>query len=281
MGQEKIGAFICRLRKERGMTQKELADQFHVTDKAVSKWERGQSYPDITLISALAETLGVTERELLQGEREGGALSLERVIPDIREDPQKSVQQKTGRLTGILMSGYTVALLLAIFVNSLCDVLLNGRFTWSLIVAASCVAAWGVVAPFYYLKKRRLFWAAAVVTVLTPCLLWLIAPLDPMGGTWFPWPALPILATWIAWAWLPILLHTFTHISKWYLAALAAFLAAPANWYTNMLANGWDYMGTQALTQLSAVSSGVALLIVGMWFAYRGRRNRWGRYSKE
>lgn len=66
---EKFGAFIAALRKERGMTQQELADRLFLSNKAVSKWERGQSLPDITLLKPLAQCLGVTVTELLQGER--------------------------------------------------------------------------------------------------------------------------------------------------------------------------------------------------------------------
>ena len=63
----KIGELISELRKSKGMTQKDLAEQLGVTDKAVSKWERGQSYPDISLIIPLSDLLGVTANELLSG----------------------------------------------------------------------------------------------------------------------------------------------------------------------------------------------------------------------
>ena len=56
---------IAQLRKEKGMTQQELADKLHITDKAVSKWERNLSYPDITSISKLADILGVETSYLI------------------------------------------------------------------------------------------------------------------------------------------------------------------------------------------------------------------------
>ena len=64
-----FGAFVAQLRKERALTQKELADRLHVTDKAVSKWETGKGFPDLKLLEPLAEALGVSLVELLQGER--------------------------------------------------------------------------------------------------------------------------------------------------------------------------------------------------------------------
>ena len=64
----KIGALILYLRKERGMTQRELARRLLVTDKAVSKWERGQGCPDVSLLAELAGVLGVDLETLLSGE---------------------------------------------------------------------------------------------------------------------------------------------------------------------------------------------------------------------
>ena len=64
-----FGSFLVRLRREKGMTQKELAACLYVSDKAVSKWERGLSVPDISLLVPLAEQLNVTVSELLQGRR--------------------------------------------------------------------------------------------------------------------------------------------------------------------------------------------------------------------
>ncbi len=64
-----MGQFISALRKANGLTQQELADRLNVSNKAVSRWERDESAPDISLIPALAELLGVTCDELLKGER--------------------------------------------------------------------------------------------------------------------------------------------------------------------------------------------------------------------
>ena len=64
---ERFGAFVSGRRKALGLTQKELAARLFVSDKAVSKWERGQSMPDIALLAPLAECLGVSVTELLEG----------------------------------------------------------------------------------------------------------------------------------------------------------------------------------------------------------------------
>ncbi len=66
---EKFGEFVASLRREQGLTQKELARRVYISDKAVSKWERGLSMPDITLLIPLAQVLGVTATELLECQR--------------------------------------------------------------------------------------------------------------------------------------------------------------------------------------------------------------------
>ena len=74
-----LGMMIAELRKEKGMTQLELAERMGVTDKAVSKWERDLSCPDINSLPNLAEILGVTVDELMQIKKEA-------------ENPSQSVQ---------------------------------------------------------------------------------------------------------------------------------------------------------------------------------------------
>lgn len=66
MKKETIGSMIAMLRKKKGMTQMELAEQMGVTDKAVSKWERDLSFPDVSSVPKLAELLGVSVDELIQ-----------------------------------------------------------------------------------------------------------------------------------------------------------------------------------------------------------------------
>lgn len=67
MKKQTFGSMIAALRKEQGMTQLELAEKMGVTDKAVSKWERDLSFPDVSSIPKLAEILHVSVDELMQG----------------------------------------------------------------------------------------------------------------------------------------------------------------------------------------------------------------------
>ena len=73
MKQQTFGATVAALRKERGMTQLDLAERMGVTDKAVSKWERDLSFPDAASLPKLAETLGVTVDQLMLGKMDATA----------------------------------------------------------------------------------------------------------------------------------------------------------------------------------------------------------------
>ncbi len=69
MNQEKIGKFILELRREKNMTQQELADKIGVTDRAISKWENGRGMPDLSLMIPLCKELDITINELISGEK--------------------------------------------------------------------------------------------------------------------------------------------------------------------------------------------------------------------
>ena len=82
-----MGMVITSLRKAQGMTQAELAEKMQVTDKAVSKWERDLSCPDIQSLPRLAEILEVSVEELMQGETRPASLvklSLIHIFPSTR-----------------------------------------------------------------------------------------------------------------------------------------------------------------------------------------------------
>lgn len=72
MDAKKTGAIICRYRKQKDLTQEALAARLHITAKAVSKWERGLSFPDISLLIPLSEILEISLYDLLKGETQHG-----------------------------------------------------------------------------------------------------------------------------------------------------------------------------------------------------------------
>ena len=92
MEKKTIGGFIAALRKANGMTQKELAERLNVSDKTVSRWERDDGAPDLSVIPAIAEIFDVTCDELLRGQRKSPAERAE--IQEAPETSPKGEQQK-------------------------------------------------------------------------------------------------------------------------------------------------------------------------------------------
>ena len=89
---KEFGSFLAELRKEQGMTQKELAEKIFVSDKAVSKWETGGSIPDVALLMPLSKLLGVTVPELLECRRYQAS---ETIAPEKADAMMNTVIQMT------------------------------------------------------------------------------------------------------------------------------------------------------------------------------------------
>lgn len=105
MEQEKIGKFILQLRKEKKMTQKELAEKLGVTDRAISKWENGRGMPDLSLMKALCDELGISVNELLSGEKIENADYQEKLEENILNTiayTSKKVERKTLILQSVI-----------------------------------------------------------------------------------------------------------------------------------------------------------------------------------
>lgn len=123
MNKERFGTFIAENRKEMGLTQAQLAEKLHVTDKAVSKWERGLSYPDVTLLEPLAGIFGISIDALLrcqsfEDDREEHKMeeqneSIQTVVEISREN-QKGERRQW--LRAVIVMAVTLALIVILFV---------------------------------------------------------------------------------------------------------------------------------------------------------------------
>ena len=92
MTKEQLGVFITENRRDRDMTQRDLAERLHITDKAVSKWERGLSYPDVTLLEPLAEVFGLGVEELVACRRTEEKKEEEQPVKNILEISRENRQ---------------------------------------------------------------------------------------------------------------------------------------------------------------------------------------------
>ncbi len=180
--QKKMADFILKMRKARNLTQKDLAGKLGVTDKAVSKWERAVSSPDISLLIPLAKALGVSTGELLSGEKmemdpdnetpiaaktveeeqteftDGteNKEETETLINEALKYSRKSADQRVKKLWDILFIGMSAGFFLAAIVCLICNFAVSGELSWSRIVLASLIAAWGILTPLFRAQKKRI-----------------------------------------------------------------------------------------------------------------------------
>ena len=103
MKDQTLGTMISSLRKQKGMTQAELAQKMNITDKAVSKWERDLSCPDVNSIPKLAEVLGVSVEELMQ----------------VKGANKRGEQEKAGKIVELVLKAVALAMGIAVIVTSI------------------------------------------------------------------------------------------------------------------------------------------------------------------
>ena len=110
----RIGRFIAERRKALGLTQRQLAEQLSVSDKAVSKWETGRGLPDVLLMPPLCAALGITVNDLLSGERVGEGDYRKRAEENMMELMRENAENRQRLLQSIACGGVTVVAVCAL-----------------------------------------------------------------------------------------------------------------------------------------------------------------------
>ena len=191
MDNVKFGVFLAQLRKEQGWTQKDLADQLHVTDKAVSKWERGLGFPDIKLLEPLADLLQVSLAELIRSERIEPNDSSNYVSSEIASaminltDYQRKLQHRNVIIS--VFSATSLLLLVFLFVEIGHIDLIEFLFTyfWMLCLGVSFV----LLILCLFRRRNGLHWqpilVLSLVTAVFPIILFVLFLLLAYAGLIF------------------------------------------------------------------------------------------------
>jgi len=156
LDKQKFGAFEAQLRKEKGLTQKDVAQQLYISDKAVSKWETGNTFPDAALLVPLSELLGVTVTELLLCERMDTQTSMEQ---DRVEDIVKTAisysdasSERAYRANGLWGIFYALALLI-----SCIEVLASYKYGHDLLYMGIAIPFAAIIGAYFcFFAKLRL-----------------------------------------------------------------------------------------------------------------------------
>ena len=120
MDQVKIGSFIKELRKEKGLTQEQLAEQFQVSRRTISRWETGSNLPDLDLLIEMADYYDVDLREILDGERKSEKMDkeLEETVLKVADYSNEEKQKLTRRMHWLFIGGFIAAVIYMILVFS-------------------------------------------------------------------------------------------------------------------------------------------------------------------
>ena len=114
MEQQVIGKFISTCRKEKGLTQMQLAEKLNITNRAISKWETGKSMPDVSIMLDLCDILGITVNELLSGEKiamENYQKRAEENLMELQSKKEK-VQREYNSILKILIAAFSLLFVL-------------------------------------------------------------------------------------------------------------------------------------------------------------------------
>lgn len=170
MEAKQFGQFIAAIRKEKKMTQAELAAQIHVTDKAISRWERGGGFPDIQTLEPLAQALGISVLELMRSEKmeqpeDSEIQYTQKEVAEMLQNAgdisrqQKKQDRNANVIAGFLVIGVAAAALAAKLTN------LGGGLVLGGLVAAVFVSLWYFFCNMEDKESRRIYGAASALSI--------------------------------------------------------------------------------------------------------------------
>ena len=174
MEAKKFGQFIAGIRKEKKMTQAELAGKIHVTDKAISRWERGLGFPDIQTLEPLAQALGISVLELMRSERQetekqdqqpeefrytqGEVAEMLQNAGDISSQ-QKKQDRNANVIAGIVLAAITII----VWMTKLAS--FGGALVVGGIAATVFVSLWYFFQNIDDAESRKIYGVAAILSV--------------------------------------------------------------------------------------------------------------------
>lgn len=220
MNQSEIGKFIARRRKEKKLTQAQLAEKLNITDRAVSKWETGKSMPDSSIMLELCQILGITVNELLSGEE----VDMESVEKKADENLLALKRKDENNMTKNVLLTLFVSMIFftGLMVCLICDLAISGHITWSLVPVSSIVFGWLIFFPGILFGKRGIIICCVSLSVFTLPYLFLLSALVRTREVFSIGArigAAPIVFLWIV-------VVIFSHIRRKAAALGIAFLAA-------------------------------------------------------
>lgn len=215
-----FGKYITEKRKAVGLTQEELANRLYVIPTTVSKWERGITYPDITMIINLCKELHISEHEFFTA------------CDDEAMNQEKKEIKRYKTIKKIIHYCISIGYLIALITCFICNLAIDHTLSWFLIVAVSIGISFSVTNLPFYLKKDkyRVTKISLIVTILIYMLLFITNLVS--NGNWL-FQAFAIATFEFILLWLGIAICTFIKIDKYYKISIALILLSICTVFTN------------------------------------------------
>ena len=196
-----FGSFIKSKRTEKNYSQKELAEMLYVTEGAVSKRERGISYPDITLISDICRILDISEYEFITSSTDTSEREMKRQAKNFRV------------IRGTWFWVPTISYIAAAVICFICNLAVDHTLSWFFVVLAALICAYSFIPNFTSFFGSKKFPVFVSTSYLSICLLLFVCAVYTKDFSWFVTACIGVLMGY-ALLFLPILLSK-TKLSRW------------------------------------------------------------------
>ncbi len=217
-----FGKYITEKRKNANLTQEELATKLYVLPSTISKWERGVSYPDITVITNLCKELNISEHEFFTA------------CDDESLNREKKEIQRYRNIKKVIFYLINIGYLIGIITSFICNLVLDHKLTWSLIVLIGVGISFTITSLPVYLKKNKyiLLKITLLVNLLVYLLLFTITYIYK-----FDWliKSIIIASFVFIFIWIGLLIITFTKIDKMYKISINLIIISLVTIFTNPL----------------------------------------------
>lgn len=215
-----FGKYIAQKRKSVNLTQEELANRLYVIPTTISKWERGVTYPDISVITNLCKELNISEHEFFMA------------CDDEAMNQEKKEIQKYRILKRWLFNIINIGYLIGVITCFICNLVIDQKLSWFFIVLVGILISFSITSLPFCLKnnKYKVLKIIFVVTLLTYLLLFTINFV--YFGNWLLESFL-IASFVFLFIWIDVLICTFTKISNYYKISFSLLLLAFLTLYTN------------------------------------------------
>ena len=265
-----MGDFIQEQRKVKGLTQKQLAEKLNLTDKAISKWERKQGYPDITILPQLAAALDVTTNELLSGKKEESK-SMSNITQDVLRYAQKITVMKNHKLRRIIEIIFTVLCMLLMIICVICDFALNKTLTWSLYPITCSIFGWLIMMPFIHFEKHGIEKSMISISLfIFPFLFTLDRIINTV--TWFFPLGIPLAITGIIFTWIVWYLVVKLTYNDWYISGFILLAILPLKVIVNFFIS--NFTDKPFFDIWDALSFAIIIVVICIAFFIGYRRNK-------